>query len=60
MLERGLMRVKVGGKKQFCKPDFFVIQKVRDLEADLLGRESWLWVEAGTECLISPVLFPLW
>lgn len=60
MLKRGLMRVNVGSEKQFCKPDFFVIQKVLDLEVDLLGCESWLWVEAGTGCLISPVLFALW
>lgn len=40
MLEREMMSVKVGSKRKFCKPDFFVIQKVRDLEADLLGRES--------------------
>lgn len=33
------MSVKVGSKKEFYKP-LFVIQKVRDLEDDLLGCES--------------------
>lgn len=49
------MSVKVGSKKEFYKP-VFAIQKVRDLEADLLGCESWL---LGVT-LTSPVLFPLW